>query len=196
VRETETHQKTLSGLAGLELPSRPGVACVSAAENGHRFVVRGPGEMKGVIQRITDVATPAYINLAASVGTTSVLMLGPDEWLLLVAPDHAQSIWEAFLRESTRSPCAVVDVTSRDVGLIIDGPLVEGVLNAACPLALDTRAFPPGRATRTLLGKATIILWRQSDGRFHVETGRSFAPYVVGLLAQAIRSETPTQVPS
>jgi sarcosine oxidase subunit gamma len=30
------------------------------------------------------------------------------------------------------------------------------------------------------------VLWRQADARFHVEVWRSFAPYLVGHLADAL----------
>ena len=33
--------------------------------------------------------------------------------------------------------------------------------------------------------KAEIVLWRAADERFWIETGRSFAPYVWGFLAEA-----------
>ena len=43
-------------------------------------------------------------------------------------------------------------------------------------------------ATRTLLGKAEIILWRLHDApAYRVECGRSFAPYVYAFLREAAR---------
>jgi sarcosine oxidase subunit gamma len=62
------------------------------------------------------------------------------------------------------------------------------VINGGCPLDLDDAAFPPGRATRTLLGKAEIVLLRpDTPHTYRIECWRSFAPYVRGLLAEVAR---------
>ena len=49
------------------------------------------------------------------------------------------------------------------------------------------RAFPAGSATRTILGKAEIVLQRRAADSFTVTTWRSFAPYVQGFLVEATR---------
>jgi sarcosine oxidase subunit gamma len=41
--------------------------------------------------------------------------------------------------------------------------------------------------TRTVLGKAEIVLWRLAEQRFRIEVAQSFAPYVFGLLNEALR---------
>jgi len=41
--------------------------------------------------------------------------------------------------------------------------------------------------TRTLFGKAEIVLWRTTPDTFRIEVWRSFAPYVLGSLAEAAR---------
>jgi sarcosine oxidase subunit gamma len=41
--------------------------------------------------------------------------------------------------------------------------------------------------TRTLLGKAEIVLWRIGAAAFRLEVWRSFAPYVSAFLAEAAR---------
>lgn len=111
-------------------------------------------------------------------GTRTALWLGLDEWLLLAPPgslDPVQPIEGA----------AVVDISHRQVGLVLDGPGVTDVLAAGCPLDLHASAFPTGMCTRTVFGKAEIVLWRQDAQRFHVEVWRSFAAYVDGLLRAA-----------
>ena len=59
------------------------------------------------------------------------------------------------------------------------------LLNAGVPLDLDLAAFSIGVATRTLLAKADILLWRRGGERFRLEVARSFYAYVVDILAQA-----------
>ena len=44
-----------------------------------------------------------------------------------------------------------------------------------------------GMCTRTLLAKAEIVLWRTGEEEFRIEVARSFAPYVVAFLDEAMR---------
>jgi sarcosine oxidase subunit gamma len=41
--------------------------------------------------------------------------------------------------------------------------------------------------TRTLFGKAEIVLWRTAPDAFHIEVWRSFARYVLDCLGEALR---------
>ena len=50
---------------------------------------------------------------------------------------------------------------------------------------LELSGFPVGMATRTLLLKAEITLWRRETERFWLDVGRSFAPYVAAALTQS-----------
>ena len=81
---------------------------------------------------------------------------------------------------------ALIDVSHRNVAFEIAGPRAAAALNAGCPLDLHETAFPPGTATRTLLGKAEIVLIRPgSQPVYRVECWRSFATYVHGFLLEA-----------
>jgi sarcosine oxidase subunit gamma len=84
---------------------------------------------------------------------------------------------------------SLVDVSHARVGLSLEGPRAARRLAAGCPLDLDLRAFPLGMATRTLLVKAEITLWRRAQESFRIETLRSFAPYVARILLEAARDQ-------
>jgi len=83
---------------------------------------------------------------------------------------------EAILRDLAH---ALIDVSHAHVALSVSGPQAAEVINSGCPLDLSSGAFPPGAATRTLLGNAEVILsrWPERAG-FEVTCGRSFAAYV------------------
>jgi len=49
------------------------------------------------------------------------------------------------------------------------------VLNCACPLDLDQRAFPVGHCTQSLLGHVGALLYRPAASTFIVMAARSFA---------------------
>jgi len=76
-------------------------------------------------------------------------------------------------------------VSHRTIGIRLAGPRAAWCLNAFCALDLD--ALPENFCTRTLFGKAEIVLWRQSETAFHIETARSNASYVWALLEEARR---------
>jgi heterotetrameric sarcosine oxidase gamma subunit len=80
-----------------------------------------------------------------------------------------------------------VDVSHRDTALAVSGPRAGWVINAFCALDLHQVAFPVGMCTRTVLGKAEIVLWRTDVDMFHIEVARSFAPYVWACLEEARR---------
>jgi len=167
-----------SPLDGLQPIAVAGRLVVAPAPDFARLALRGDAAALGAAFGITLPAEPCR---AASAGDQTALWLGPDEWLLLAPPgtlDAAVAVPGA----------AVVDVGHRQVGLALDGLGAAEVLAAGCPLDLHVSAFPPGMCTRTVFGKAEIVLWRQDETRFHLEVWRSFAGYVHGLLAAASRA--------
>jgi sarcosine oxidase subunit gamma len=114
--------------------------------------------------------------------------LGPDEWLLIAPEPDGEALRQAIAGEFAGLFFALVDVGHRDVAFRIDGNHAAAIINGGCPLDLDDAHFPAGSATRTLLGKAEIVLIRPGPARvYHVECGRSLAPYVHGFLLEVAR---------
>jgi sarcosine oxidase, subunit gamma len=116
-----------------------------------------------------------------------IARLGPDEWLIGSDEAEADHLPAAIAADLGERAHAIVDVSHRNVGIDVSGPLAAAVLNAGCPLDLGEAAFPAGSATRTLFGKAEIVLIRRAGAapRYRVECWRSFATYVHGLLTEA-----------
>ena len=123
------------------------------------------------------------LNRSTASGARAALHIGPDEWLLL-APDGEAA---ALLAAGTGHAAALVDVSHRSATIEIAGPRAADVLNAFCALDLAEAVFPIGMCTRTLLGKAEIVLWRTGAETFRIEVWRSFAPYVWDCLEEAAR---------
>jgi sarcosine oxidase, subunit gamma len=78
---------------------------------------------------------------------------------------------------------SIVDVSDRAVGIIIEGAGARTVLSSGCPL--DLERFAVGRTTRTIYETVEIILYRETDTRWHVDVWRSFAPWLWAALAKA-----------
>lgn len=154
----------------------PGRLSLRSAPDLARLVLRGDAAALGVAFSLVLPTQPCR---AAQANDRSALWLGPDEWLLL-APAGT------LVGTLSVPGAAVVDVGHRQVGLVLDGPGATDVLAAGCPLDLHVTTFPVGMCTRTVFGKAEIVLWRQDATRFHVEVWRSFAAYVRGLLERAM----------
>jgi heterotetrameric sarcosine oxidase gamma subunit len=82
-------------------------------------------------------------------------------------------------------PASVIDVSHASQTLEITGRRAAWCLNAFCALDLHLQAFPVGMCTRTLLGKADVLLWRIAPEVFHLDVARSFVPYVWACLEEA-----------
>ncbi|WP_333824626.1 sarcosine oxidase subunit gamma [Pinisolibacter sp.] len=153
---------------------------VTRAPDAARFVLRG--DPAGVAA--FGPAAPGMLRASES-GSRAALRLGPDEILLLAPGEDAEAIRGELAAKLPAGAHSLVDVSHRQIGLVVEGRSAALCLAAGCPLDLRPAAFPIGMATRTIFLKAEIVLWRQADDRFHVEVWRSFAPYLVGHLSDA-----------
>jgi sarcosine oxidase subunit gamma len=167
-------------------PALAATAHVHVLPAAQRFVLRGDGAARAAAEGALGVPVPQQACRAGSNATRAALWLGPDEWLLL-APAADRQAEDALQGALAGLAHSLVDVSHRQVGLAVSGPAAERLLNAGCPLDLDTRAFPVGMCTRTMLSKAEIVLWRTGAQEFRLEVWRSFAPYVTAYLAEAAR---------
>ncbi len=118
---------------------------------------------------------------AEAAGPRAALKLGPDEWLLLAPDGEAAALMGVAVAGS------LVDVSHRSTAIEISGPFAVEALAAFVALDLDAAAFPVGMCSRTVFGKAEIVLWRTAAEVFRIEVWRSFAPYVWECLDESCR---------
>ncbi len=168
------------------VPAVPSTGWLKALPPALRLVLNGDARVRALAlphwgAGFSEAACRAIVN-----GSRATLWLGPDEYLLLdSAPDASSAAAiETLERALADAPHALVDISHRQFALEISGPHANAILNGACPLDLDPGEFPIGMCTRTVLGKADIVLWRTRSDAFHVEVWRSFAGYVSGVLAE------------
>lgn len=158
---------------------------ILAAPAARRLVLWGDD---GVSQRAGaafGVPLPAAPGSTAEAGARAALWLGPGEWLLLApeGEDPAPALSAALAGMAH----ALVDVSDGFAGFVLRGAGAARVLSAGCPLDLHPAGFPPGRATRTVLGRVGITLWRRAAEEWRLEVGRSQAAYARDFLAEAAR---------
>ena len=105
----------------------------------------------------------------------SMLMsLGPTTWLF-VAPAHASPPAFDLARKALNAARgALFDVSASYVAWSVTGDDAR-VLNCACPLDLDQRAFPVGHCAQSLLGHVGALFYRPAASTFIVMAARSFA---------------------
>lgn len=148
-----------------------------------RHVLRGRPAALEAAQGALGFALPRQACRAASKGDVHALWLGPDEWLILSGV--SDGVAERLEGAMGAHPHALVEVSDRQIGLVISGAEAEAILSVGCPLDLGLDAFPVGMCTRTVLAKAEIGLWRTGPDKFHLEVWRSFEAYVRQFLAAA-----------
>ena len=152
-----------------------------------RFILQGGPAAHVAAGAAFGVSLPENPCRANSLADRAALWLGPDEHLLL-APAADPTILTAGLDTAlTGIAHSLVDVSQRQIALRVIGPHASAILNTGCPLDLDLAEFPQDMCTRTLFGKADIVLWRTGATEFHLEVWRSFSDYVVDCLWEAVR---------
>lgn len=163
-------------------PARPGIA-IHPAEAEARFSLR----LRGAAPSAAGLILDRPINTVSGDATRWAARLGPDEWLIGAPETEADLLAAAIGADLAGRVYALVDVSHRNVGIAVSGARAPIALNAGCPLDLGDAAFPEGSATRTLLGKAEIVLIRRAGAvpTYRVECWRSFSTYVHGLLQEA-----------
>lgn len=152
-----------------------------------RFILQCGKDARDTAGRGFGLAMPEDACRAASAAGRAALWLGPDERLLLAPAGQEEVIGNELEAALAGWPHSLVDVSHRQAAVAITGPAARDLLASGCPLDLDDAAFPVGMCTRTLLARADIVLWRPSSEEYHLETGRSFAGYVLGWLREAER---------
>lgn len=128
------------------------------------------------------------INTMAGDSERMSVRLGPDEWLLVGPEAERESMAnevEGALRDLVFS---LVDISHRNVAFQVAGSHARDVVNGGCPLDLDDAAFPVGSATRSVLGKAEIVLIRpEAEYAYRIECLRSFGSYAEAFLNELMR---------
>jgi sarcosine oxidase subunit gamma len=178
--------------ASASVERRPALAGREASATGvsigilppaERISLRAPEASVAALSRTLGLKLPQAPKTSATKAGRSALWLGPDEWLII---DEAGNDPLADCAK-VKALHSAVGISHRNVAISVVGPAAEGCINAGCPQDLSLAAFPVGASTRTVLGKAEIVLLRTAEDAFRVECWRSFSDYVFTLLAEAAR---------
>ena len=163
---------------------RPNVT-LSVAPPASRLSLRAPGLSVNSVSRALGVTLPQQPKTSAhaKTGSRAALWLGPDEWLVI---DEAGADLPGAVA-AAKALHSAVDISHRNVAILVDGPGAETCLSAGCPQDLSAAAFPVGACSRTVLGKIEVVLWRTGEDANRVEVWRSFSEYAWDFLTEAAR---------
>ncbi len=144
------------------------------------------GAVSGAVAAHLGVALPTGANTWVRGATTTVIWLGPDEWLV-TSPFTTPEDLEAGLRAAVGDAGAVIDVSAQRTTLSLRGEHVRDVLATGCALDLHPRVFGPGSAAQTTLGLAGVVLLALDDtgSHYQVIVRSSFARYLAAWLLDA-----------
>jgi sarcosine oxidase subunit gamma len=153
----------------------------------------GPGA--GAAAELLGVELPAAASTYVKNADTTVIWLGPDEWLVtgtaLAGPELEERLREAVASHGG----AAVDVSGQRTTLRLRGSHSRDVLAKGCALDLHPPAFGEGTAAQTMVGQAGVILLAVdgtgSDYRILVRF--SFARYLADCLLDAAEEYAPDE---
>lgn len=120
-------------------------------------------------------------------GPVDLLWLGPDEWLLLAAPD-ADGLRPDLVQAIATDFGTVTDVSAQRTAFDLTGPDVREVLARGCAIDLHLRAAPVGTCVQTLLAQAGVVLTVRATAPPAVRllVRSSYAPYLLSWLGDAV----------
>ncbi|TAP43323.1 sarcosine oxidase subunit gamma family protein [Arthrobacter sp. S39] len=152
-------------------------------------------------QRIWSVTggLPAACGAVAGSGDTSVLWLGPEEFLV-VAPMEAHESLGGDLIQALREALAdgegqVVDLSANRTTFELTGPRARAVLEKGCSLDLHPRVLKAGTALSTEIGNIPVVLWKTGDESYRLFPRASFADFLGRWLLDAMREYASPEVP-
>lgn len=156
---------------------------VSVLPPASRISLRAPAASVAALSKALGVSLPVKPKTSSSTDVRTALWLGPDEWLVIDEGGNDPLADCAKVKPLH----SAVDVSHRNAAFAVSGPNCGNALKAGCPQDLSVSAFPVGACSRTVLGKAEVVLLRTGQDAFRVECWRSFSDYAFDFLADAAK---------
>ncbi len=161
---------------------------ITPAGDAWRTALRAPTSSVTALSKALGVELPQTPK-STSTGKNGRMAawLGPDEWLVI--DDGGSNPLDDLA--NVKQFHSAVDVSHRNIAIMVEGAGAAMVLNGGCPQDLSLKSFPVGAASRTMLGKAEVVLIREREIHFRIECWRSFSDYAFTLLSESARGAAP-----
>jgi sarcosine oxidase, subunit gamma len=165
--------------------------------------------LRGTLERIAHKAgaalgtpLPATVHATAFSRGTSVQWLGPDEWLLITAPDAAVALQKELGQALAGEHHQIADVSDYYTTIGLSGTWARDMLMKVATIDFHPRAFKTGMGVTTNFGRAVATLRQTRDdaepggAAFDIVVRISMADYLWCLIAEAGREwGLPAQTP-
>lgn len=189
------HRRPIEGESGaIRMVERPFLG---------KFILRADAKLVAdLIHGAVGPKLPMEALTSATAGDTSILWLGPDEWMIVTAPEEAERRLAA-----ARIPLAGVHHQLVDVGdyytvIELSGRRAREALMKLTTLDLHPRVFKTGMVAGSVFAHANAWVWQTADDAaeggpvFRVIIRWSMADYLWCVLAEAGREwGMPREVP-
>ena len=188
-----------SSLAALALATkareRPAEAGVVLRERGHRAQVclrgKSGSDFDGKVEEVLGVRPPHEAGTAVGQGSTTLLWLGPDEWLAVFPDGEHEDVATALREVLAPLHAAVVDVGHARTVISVAGRHARSVLQKGCHLDLHPSRFHSGSVAQTKFARCHVLLHQTGDApAYDLYVQRSFARYLWSWLEDAAAEYT------
>jgi sarcosine oxidase subunit gamma len=159
-----------------------------------KFIVRAdPGEAAGLLKGALGLDLPLAPLTSSTSGATTLLWMGPDEWMLVAGPVDAEALSTKARAALAGTHHQLVDVSDYYTVVELAGAKARELLMKLTTLDLHSRAFKAGMVTGSVFGRANATIWQTSDDAapggpaFWLFIRWSMADYFWCLLADAGR---------
>lgn len=158
-------------------------AGIVLCERPHRtqLAIRGDASDEGFRAAIDDalgVALPVAPRTAHRDGRQTLLWLGPDEWLAVLAPGRGPSQVSDLREALSDSHHSVVDVSHSRVVLGLEGVHARELLMKGTNVDLHPREFSPDNCVQAQLARCHMLLHQlDTTPSYDIYVHRSFAVY-------------------
>jgi len=152
--------------------------------------LRGRAENKAFLKAaftLLGIDLPLKANTFVTSDNLEIYWLGPDEWLIITAPDQ-QTELEAKLRKKLKNIfSSVTDVSSGQTIITIGGSNARALIEKACTIDLHPRQFSVGDCAQTRLAKTGVLIAQIDDKPvYEIIVRRSFSDYLGLWLQDAV----------
>lgn len=158
---------------------------------GTQLVIRGDAadaDFAAGVKGALGVDLPTEPKTAHRKDDTTLLWLGPDEWLAVVVDEDDARPANAIRESLVDVHHALADVSHSRTVIGLEGPNAREVLMKGTNVDLHPRVFAPNNCIQAHLGRCHMLLHQlDASPRYDIYIHRSFAVYAWNWLSDASR---------
>ncbi len=173
------------------LAHRKPIAVAGAASLGEvaflgKLVLRSdPARIAKAVEGLIGAPLPSTVRATSKGARATAVWTGPDEWWLLTAPGTEAALAGDLGKALAGIHHQVADVTDYYTTIALEGPRTREMLMTLATVDLHPRAFKPGEAVLTNLGRANPLLICTAADAFEIQIRISMADYLWCSLLEA-----------